>query len=102
MRLVDGRLKCKMGAARVEGYIKDVMLRYTAMTTPPELTPDPGSLASRRHGSATTALTVAGGWVVEGIPRSCAGPAHEPPSGWSSFSRPRFATRIRARPTAQP
>ena len=44
------------------------MLRYTAMTTPPELTPDPGSLASRRHGSATTALTVAGGWVVEGIP----------------------------------
>ena len=38
------------------------------MTTPPELTPDPGSLASRRQGSATTALTVAGGWVVEGIP----------------------------------
>ena len=38
------------------------------MTSPPTLTPDPGSLAWRRRGSATAALTVAGGWEVEGIP----------------------------------
>ena len=44
------------------------MLRFMAMTTPPELTPEPGSLASRRRGAATAALTVAGGWEVAGIP----------------------------------
>ena len=38
------------------------------MTPPPELTPDPGALASRRPGAATAALTVAGGWQIEGLP----------------------------------
>ena len=40
----------------------------TAMTSPPTLRPDPGSLASRRQGSVTAALTVAGGWEIAGLP----------------------------------
>ena len=38
------------------------------MTTPSELPPGPGALASRRQGSATAALTVAGGWEIAGLP----------------------------------
>ena len=38
------------------------------MTTPSELPPGPGALASRRPGAATAALTVAGGWEIAGLP----------------------------------
>ena len=44
------------------------MFRLVAVTSPDARTPDPGARASRRQGSATAALTVAGGWEVEGIP----------------------------------
>ena len=37
-------------------------------SVPAPLTPDQGSLARRRRGSAPAALTVAGGWEVEGSP----------------------------------
>ena len=39
-----------------------------AMTTPSELPPGAGALARRRQGFATAALTVAGGWEVDGLP----------------------------------
>ena len=44
------------------------MLCSLAMTPPADQPPNPGALARRPQGTATAALTVAGGWEIAGLP----------------------------------